>query len=134
MRKYIFLTVLAFAIGTFDAFSQSQNMRFKEVVRQIAAHRDPTLTYTVPQGHVLKITSYSFLGDGGVNPAYHGEIFINQVKIKYYREYGGSMPHSSVRCEIWLNEGDVLELRGYSSSNPQYWYERFWSGILYELY
>lgn len=124
MRKYIFLTVLAFAIGTFDAFSQSQNMRFKEVIREYASYQNSnSLTYTVPQGHILKMTSY------GINGAqYSGEMKINGVTMAE----GGNRPYPSnaVNCEIWFKEGDVIEL----IPNGTYTNNRHFSGILYELY
>ena len=124
MRKYIFLTVLAFAIGTFDAFSQSQNMRFKEVIREYASYQNSnSLTYTVPQGHVFKMTSYSVSSQ-----SYSGVMKINGVTMA--TKIDGPYPAHSINCEIWFKEGDVIELIPHGT----YANDRHFSGILYELY
>lgn len=134
MAKAVIFSFVVF-LSSLSLSGQSQNMRFSEIVWRATNTHAQNVTYTVPQGHVYKMTSFSVNQENGRG----GKLKVNGYVISEGK-YGAleqSIGYKSETplCEIWFNEGDSIELETYyQSSNQAYLPRMHFSGILYELY
>lgn len=124
-----FIGLIFFLLCGFSSIGQSQNLRFKEIIRMGTNTHQTTISYTVPAGHVFKMTSYTVDSQQG----YDAKLKWNGLSISE-RVSGENIGYGTkaLSCEIWFSGGDVIEIETYPSSS--YSQRSHFSGILYELY